>query len=87
MDNVLLKLDEGMLKRIDVLVSNHNYGTRTEFIRASIRAKMEELEREEHIKQVLALKGIIKGRKITDEELRKTRIEVSEEYMKKWGLK
>jgi Arc/MetJ-type ribon-helix-helix transcriptional regulator len=86
MDNVLLKMDEGMLKRIDALVNSHNYGTRTEFIRASIRAKMEELEHEEHIKQVLALKGIIKGRKITDEELRKTRIEVSKKYMKEWGL-
>jgi metal-responsive CopG/Arc/MetJ family transcriptional regulator len=87
MDNVLLKLDEGMLKRIDVLVSNHNYGTRTEFIRASIRSKMEELEREENIKQILTLKGIIKGKKITDEDLRKTRIEVGNEYMKKHGLK
>jgi len=87
MDQVLLKLDEGMLKRIDVLVSTHNYGTRTEFIRASIRKTMEELEREEHIKQVLALKGIIKGRKITDEELRQVRIEVSNEYLKEMGLK
>ncbi|MGV8141833.1 MAG: ribbon-helix-helix domain-containing protein [Candidatus Woesearchaeota archaeon] len=86
MENVLLKLDKGMLEQIDSIVKGRNYGTRTEFIRASIREKMEDIEKEEHIKQVLALKGIIKGRKITDEELRQVRLEVSKEYMKEWGL-
>jgi metal-responsive CopG/Arc/MetJ family transcriptional regulator len=88
MESILLKLDTGMLERIDSLVSKHNYGTRTEFVRASLRTKVEELEREEEIKKVLALKGTLKGQKpVTDRELRKTRIEVGEEYMKKYGLK
>ena len=87
MESLLLKLDEGMLERIDSLVSSNNYGTRTEFIRASIRAKMEELEREEEIRKIMALKGILKGKKhITDKELRKIRLETDKEYMKKYGL-
>jgi Arc/MetJ-type ribon-helix-helix transcriptional regulator len=88
MESILLKLDAGMLSRIDSLVSNHNYGTRTEFVRASLRAKIEELEREEEIKKIIALKGLLKGQKhITDKELRRIRLETDKEYIKKYGLK
>jgi Arc/MetJ-type ribon-helix-helix transcriptional regulator len=87
MESLLLKLDEGMLSRIDSLVSSHNYGTRTEFIRAALRTKMEELEREEEIKKIMALKGILKGKNISLNDLRKTRKETDKAYMKKYGLK
>ena len=86
MDIISLKLDEGMLKNIDKIVKEHNYGTRTEFIRSSIREKMTQLEKDVLIKQLLALKGSVK-RHTTDAELRKIREEASEEYMRERGLK
>lgn len=86
MEIVSLKLDEGMLKRIDKLVKENNYGTRTEFIRSSIREKMSQLEKEELLKQLMALKGSVKTR-TTDAELRKTRLEVGEELLREYGLK
>jgi Arc/MetJ-type ribon-helix-helix transcriptional regulator len=86
MEIVSLKLDEGMLKRIDKLVKENNYGTRTEFIRSSIREKMSQLEKEELLKQLMALKGSVKT-KTTDAELRRIRVEASEEYMREHGLK
>jgi metal-responsive CopG/Arc/MetJ family transcriptional regulator len=85
MESLLLKLDEGMLERIDSLVSIHNYGTRTEFIRAALRTKMEELEREKEIKKIIALKGSLK-KTITDKELRKVRLETDKAYLNKYGL-
>jgi len=86
MDIVSLKLDEGMLKRIDKLVKENNYGTRTEFIRSSIREKMSQLEKEELLKQLMALKGSVKT-KTSDAELRRIRDEAWKEYAKERGLK
>jgi metal-responsive CopG/Arc/MetJ family transcriptional regulator len=57
MEVISLKLDENMLHNIDNSLSSNNFSTRTEFIRAAIREKLDELDKEEAIKQFLALKG------------------------------
>ena len=86
MEIITIKLDSEMLKRIDAIVKENNYGTRTEFIRSSVREKMSQIEKQELIKQVLALKGSSKT-KTTDKELRRIREEVSEELLKEYKLK
>lgn len=86
MEVISLKLDEGMLKRIDKIVKENNYGTRTEFIRSSLREKMSQLEKDELIKKVMALKGSVKT-KTSDAELRRIREEASEELLKEYKLK
>jgi metal-responsive CopG/Arc/MetJ family transcriptional regulator len=86
MEVISLKLDEGMLKRIDKIVKENNYGTRTEFIRSSLREKMSQLEKDELLKKIMVLKGSVKTR-TSDAELRRIRIEAGEEYMREHGLK
>lgn len=85
MDVISLKLDEGMLKDLDKFVKDYNYGTRTEFIRTSIREKMSKLEKDAIIKELLKFKGISK-KHTTDEELRRVREKVAEQYFKDRGL-
>jgi metal-responsive CopG/Arc/MetJ family transcriptional regulator len=86
MNIISIKLDEGMLKRMDALLKENNYSTRTEFIRSTLREKMTQLEKDALIKEVMKLKGSVKT-KTTDAELRRIRIEVGEEYMREHGLK
>ena len=45
-----------LLKDIDFLIKNYRYSTRTEFIRDAIRAKLNELDKEEAIKQLISMK-------------------------------
>ncbi|MFA5797802.1 MAG: ribbon-helix-helix domain-containing protein [Candidatus Woesearchaeota archaeon] len=86
MDVISLKLDEGMLKQIDGIVKTHHYGTRTEFIRSSIREKMTQLEKDTLIKQIMSLKGSVKTT-TSNKELRSIREKVSEELLKEYHLK
>ncbi len=86
MESLTIKLDEQMLKKIDVIVKENNYGTRTEFVRSTLREKMTQLEKDNTIREFMKFKGILK-RKVTDKDLRKTREEVSEELLREYGLK
>lgn len=86
MEIVTLKMDKEMLERMDSLIKQHQYGTRTEFIRDALRDKMSNLEKEELIKKVMALKGSSKT-KTSDEDIRRVREEVSREFLNKFNLK
>jgi metal-responsive CopG/Arc/MetJ family transcriptional regulator len=86
MEVISLKLDEGMLKRIDKIVKENNYGTRTEFIRSSLREKMSQLEKDELIKKIMVLKGSVKTR-TTEEEYKRLKDEAWKDYAKEHGLK
>jgi len=47
MENVSLKIEENFLKAIEAVMKKHNYMTKTEFIRESIRDKIRKLEEKE----------------------------------------
>jgi metal-responsive CopG/Arc/MetJ family transcriptional regulator len=47
MENVSLKLERGFLQAIEQVMKKHNYMTKTEFIRESIRDKIRKLEEKE----------------------------------------
>lgn len=47
MENVSLKLETGFLHAIEKVMKRHNYMTKTEFIRESIRDKIRRLEEKE----------------------------------------
>ena len=47
MENISLKLETGFLHAIEKVMKRHNYMTKTEFIRESIRDKIRRLEEEE----------------------------------------
>lgn len=81
MESISLKLDENMLSNIDKNLKKHNYSTRTEFIRTAIRDKLENLSRDELIKEFMRFRGK-SGKKTTYSENRKTKELVSKELMK-----
>lgn len=47
MENISLKMEKGFVNAIERVMKRHNYMTKTEFIRESIRDKMRKLEEKE----------------------------------------
>jgi len=84
MEAISLKLDESMLNVIDRNLKKHNFSTRTEFIRAAIRDKLEGLKKEELVEEFLKLKGRAK-KKTTDKEFEKVKEKAFEELSKEKG--
>lgn len=80
METVCIKMEENLLKDIDGSLKNHNFSTRTEFIRAAIRDKLEQFSREDIINEFMKFKGKAKT-KVSDERLKEIRKEVSKELM------
>ena len=70
METVSIKLESGFIKDLDRIMKRHRYMTKTEFIRQALRDKMDELEKQETLKNVEMLFGSSK-RKTTDEQLHK----------------
>jgi metal-responsive CopG/Arc/MetJ family transcriptional regulator len=80
MEAVTVKFQEGVLKEIDRSIAEHNFNSRTEFIRDAIRDKLAELSKEDLINEFLKFRGKAR-KKTTYEENRKTREIVSKELM------
>jgi len=81
MEIVSVKFNEDVLKKVDKSILKHNFNSRTEFIRDAVRDKLEDLNKEDLIKEFLKFRGKAKKR-TTYEENRKTKEEVSKELMK-----
>ena len=70
METVSLKMERNFLLAIERIMLRHNYMTKTEFIRESIRDKIRKLEEKEIIKdkdlmgQITASESNIKKKKI-----------------------
>ena len=69
MESVSLKLEENFLRAIEKIMRKHNYMTKTEFIRESIRDKIRKLEEKEIVGDkdlfrqiVMSEKNIKKGK-------------------------
>lgn len=77
---VTLKFQEDVLKRIDGSITEHNFNSRTEFIREAVRDKLADLSKDDLINKFLKFRGRAK-KKTTYEENRKTREVVSKELM------
>ena len=86
MEAVCVKLDDGTLRNLDASLKEHNYTTRTDFIREAIRDKLRQFEKEEAIKKLEKYLGWSKTR-TSDEKLHKIRDEVFREMAKKHGIK
>jgi metal-responsive CopG/Arc/MetJ family transcriptional regulator len=70
MENVSLKLEKGFLMAIERVMKRHNYMTKTEFIRESIRDKIRELEE----KEILRDKDLMSQIKASEKNLKKGKI-------------
>ena len=80
MEAISLKLDENMLQHIDKSLKNHDFSTRTEFIRTAIRDKLQELKKEDFLEEFMEFRGKA-GKKTTDKENKLTRKIVSKELL------
>ena len=86
METISLKIDGHMLKTIDSSLKKNNFSTRTEFIRSAIRKKLDELSRDELLKELLSYKGKFKHLNTSDKELEKIKEEAFEELKRERGL-
>jgi metal-responsive CopG/Arc/MetJ family transcriptional regulator len=67
MENVSLKIERRFLLAIEKVMKKHNYMTKTEFIRESIRDKIRELEE----KEILGDKDLMSQIKASEKNLKK----------------
>ncbi len=86
METITFKLQEDIVRKIDGLLKPLNFSNRTEFIRESIREKLNSLERDVVLQQLLAFKGAAK-KSISDRELHNIRERAASEYAEKFGVK
>ena len=70
MESVSLKLERRFLEAIEKVMKKHNYMTKTEFIRESIRDKIRRLEE----KEIVGDKDLFSQIKASEKNIRKERI-------------
>lgn len=80
---VTFKMEQKLLKKVDESAQTGNFQNRTEFIRAALREKIEDIKLKQAMMQIAHLKGASK-KKTSDEELEKIRKKVFEEFEKKF---
>jgi Arc/MetJ-type ribon-helix-helix transcriptional regulator len=80
---ITVKMDDAFLDDIDAVVKKEKYQNRTEFIRAALREKIDEIKLKKAMMEIAHLKGASK-KKTSDEELEKIRERVFEEFDKKF---
>lgn len=85
METVTFKLQEDVIKKIDTVLKPLHFSNRTEFIRESIREKLNSIEKDFVLQHLVAFKGAAK-KKISDKELHNIRDKVASEYAKKFGV-
>ena len=86
METVTFKLQEDVVKKIDAVLKPLHFSNRTEFIRESVREKLNSIEKDVVLQHLITFKGAAK-KKISDKELHKIRNKVASEYSKKFGIK
>lgn len=63
MENVSIKLEKNFLEAIEKVMKKHNYMTKTEFIRESIRDKIRRLEEKEILENEDMMNQIVDSEK------------------------
>lgn len=81
MEVVTIKFQEPVLEKIDKSIAEHNFNSRTEFIREAVRDKLAELSKEDLIKEFLKFRGKAK-KKTSYEENMETREIASKELLR-----
>lgn len=83
MHTITLKLQGSTVKKVEKLMNEFDYSTKTDFIREAIREKLKRLERERAWKKFEKLKGTAPV-KYSDEESRRIREKVGGEFIQKF---
>ncbi|MBN2367479.1 ribbon-helix-helix protein, CopG family [Candidatus Woesearchaeota archaeon] len=80
MDAITVRFQDNVLKRIDESIAEHNFNSRTEFIREAVRDKLATLSKEDLINEFLKFRGKAK-KSTTYEDNLKTKEIVGKELM------
>ena len=80
METISLRFQKEILKKMDSLIYEYSFNSRTEFIREAVRDKITDLNREELIKEFLKFKGKSKIKTSIEENL-KTKEAISKELL------
>jgi len=86
METITFKIQEDVVKKIDAVLKPLHFSNRTEFIRESVREKLNSIEKDFVLQQLVEFKGAAK-KKVSDKELHRIRGKVVSEYAKKFGVK
>ena len=78
MEPVTIKFQDDILSKIDQTIEEHNFNSRTEFIREAVRDKISELRKEDLLQDFLKFRG--KSKIKTTPEDNKTTKEISVKY-------
>ncbi len=91
MDVLTVRLDDNISKKIEVILKEFNYSTKTDFVREAIRTKVIEMEEQRNKKEALKnlekYFGAFKGKSMSREEYEPLRIKAGEEFMAELGKK
>jgi len=80
MEPVTIKFQDDILSKIDQTIEEHNFNSRTEFIREAVRDKISELRKEDLLQDFLKFRGKSKI-KTTPEDNKTTKEIVSKELV------
>ena len=88
MEIVSIKFENIFLNNIKKVMKEHNYTTKTEFIREAIRDKLSELEKKKYMMRAMKLygAGVKKHGAITDEDLNKAGEKAVREIAQELGV-
>ena len=86
METITFKIQEDVVKKIDAVLKPLHFSNRTEFIRESVREKLNSIEKDFVLQQLVEFKGAAKNR-VSDKELHNIRSKVASKYAKKFGVK
>ena len=84
METVTVRFEEKVLKNIDKAIDDHNFNSRTEFLREAVRDKLSSLSREDLINEFMKFQGKSKI-KTTREQNRKAADLALREFAKAQG--
>jgi len=85
MEPITIKLEEDLAKEMDKAMKPY-YSTKTEFVREAIREKIQKINKEKVLEELMKNFGKAK-KKTSYEEERRIRDKVGKEFIKKFGIK
>jgi len=84
---VSFRLENDLLNKVESSIKERHYSTKTEFIREAIRDKLGAIEKEKRVNKqwdkLLAMRGTLEGKGLSEEEYHEFKHKVGEEFIRK----
>lgn len=88
METICIKLEGDFMRHVEQVMKEHNYSTKTEFVRESMRDKIKDLETKKALMRLDKIYGSMKKKHghITDEDVHRAGEEAFRKIAKKHGV-